>query len=79
MNRFCNLDAVPKSWTDPLEFYGPHLHALRKVGCNLDTERKGLQELVSRYGAAWVWCNRKRLASAAKALRNLSEGRTSSL
>ena len=58
------------AWSDPLELYGSRLCELKLAGCDLDMERNTMQELVGKYGALWVWCNRDRLASVAKALRN---------
>lgn len=70
MDHAGNLDMFPDGWTDPLDLYGAHLHELKAAGCNLETERKTVAELVGKYGATWVWDNRNRLVSVAKALKN---------
>jgi hypothetical protein len=64
------LDKFPDGWADPLDLYGEHLQELNSVGCNMETERDTLKELVERYGDDWVWCNRHRLVSVAMALKN---------
>lgn len=69
MATSCFEEEIP-AWSDPLELYGPRLCELKLAGCDLDLERNTMQELVGKYGALWVWCNRDRLASVAKALRN---------
>ena len=70
-----NLDKFPDGWTDPLDLYGADLHELKAAGCNLDTERKTVEELVEKYGATSVWDNRHRWASVAKALKNYPKKR----
>ena len=54
MDRPGNLARFPDGWADPLDLYGDCLHELKAAGCNLDTERKTVAELVERYGARWV-------------------------
>jgi hypothetical protein len=70
MERPGSLDRFPDGWTDPLDLYGEHLQDLLSVGCNVEAERGMLKELVEKYGAIWVWCNRHRLVPLAIALRN---------
>jgi len=70
MERRGYLDRFPDGWTDPLDLYGAHLYELKAAGCNLDTERKTMKELVERHDARFVWENRHRLASIAKTLRD---------
>ena len=70
MERLGNLDRFPDGWTDPLALYGEHLQELMSVGCNIETERHTLKELIEKYGATWVWCNRCRLVTVAKALKD---------
>lgn len=65
-----SLGRFPDSWTDPLDLYGDRLHELKEAGCNLDMERNTMRELVERYNARFVWENRHRLASIAKALKD---------
>lgn len=64
------LEKFPDGWTDPLDLYGEHLQELNSAGCNMETERTTIKELVENYGADWVWCNRNRLVSVAKALKD---------
>lgn len=68
MERPGSLDRLPAGWNDPLELYGEHLQDLMSVGCNMETERNTLKELIEKHGASWVWCNRNRLVPVAKAL-----------
>jgi hypothetical protein len=70
MERLGSLDRFPNGWTDPLDLYGDRLYDLKTAGCSLDTERDTLKELIEKYGATWVWCNRNRLVSVAKALKD---------
>jgi hypothetical protein len=65
-----NLAKFPEGWSDPLDLYGDRLPELKAAGCNLDSERDTLTKLVEKYGARWVWDNRHRLVSVAKALKN---------
>jgi hypothetical protein len=65
-----NLDKFPDSWVDPLQLYGAHLNDLKLFGCSLDAERDTLKELIEKNGARWVWDNRHRLFSVAKALKD---------
>jgi hypothetical protein len=69
MERPGCLDRFPDGWADPLDLYGEHLQDLVSFGCNVETERDTVKELVERYGDDWVWCNRHRLASVAMALK----------
>lgn len=64
------LDNFPVGWTNPLDLYGGHIQELRASGCDLETERHTLNELIKVYGANWVWCNRRRLVQVAKALKD---------
>ncbi len=66
-----SLGRFPDGWTDPLDLYGECLDELKGSGCCLDTERDTLKELVKKFGAEWVWSNRKRLASVAKSLKDM--------
>jgi hypothetical protein len=68
MERPGSLDRYPDCWSDPLELYGEHVQELMSVGCNMETERSTLTELIEKYGEKWVWCNRHRLVPVAKAL-----------
>jgi hypothetical protein len=70
MEPLGNLDRFPVGWTDPLDLYGEHLQDLIFAGCDMETERSTLTELVEKYGARWVWCNRHRLVPVAKSLRD---------
>jgi hypothetical protein len=70
MDRPGNLDQFPDDWTDPLDLYADRLQELKAAGCNLDTERGTVTELIEKYGARWVWDNRHRLVSVAKALKS---------
>jgi hypothetical protein len=70
MNLPGNLDKFPAGWTDPLELYGDRLPELKAAGCNLDTERNTMKELVEKYDARSLWGSRHRLVSVAKALKN---------
>ena len=71
MNRLDgNLDKFPDGWQDPLELYGAWLHELESFGHNLDKERSDLRELIEKYGAKWVWDNRRRLISVARCLKD---------
>ena len=70
MERPGSLDRFPYGWTDPLDLYGEQLQELMSFGCNMETERNTLMELIEKYGANWVWCNRNRLAPVAKALKD---------
>jgi hypothetical protein len=65
-----DLDKYPNDWLDPLELYGNHLQDLKSNGCNMDTERNSLRELIAKYGANWIWDNRHRLAQVAMCLRD---------
>jgi len=65
-----NLDEFPDGWIDPLQLYGAHFSELETSGCNLDLERDTLKGLIEKYGASWVWCNRNRLVSVAKGLKD---------
>ena len=65
-----SLDRFPDGWNDPLELYGEQVQELMSVGCNLETERNTLKELIEKHGATWVWCNRSRLVPVAKALKD---------
>lgn len=64
------LDRFPDGWTDPLDLYGEHLKDLVSSGCNVETERDTVKELVESYGDEWVWCNRFRLVLVANALKD---------
>ena len=70
MERPGSLDRFPDGWTDPLDLYGEQLQELMSFGCNMETERNTLMELIEKYGANWVWCNRNRLAPVARALKD---------
>jgi len=70
MERIGSLDRFPSGWTDPLELYGDSLPELKAAGCNMDTERNTIEELVDKFGARWVWNIRRRLVSVAKALKD---------
>ena len=65
-----NLDKFPDGWIDPLQLYGARLNDLKIFGCSLDAERDTLKELIEKNGARWVWDNRHRLCSVAKALKD---------
>ena len=65
-----NLDRFPNGWIDPLELYGEHLHEIKAFGCILETERNTLIGLIEKFGGTWVWWNRPRLVSIAKALKD---------
>jgi hypothetical protein len=70
MERPGSLERFPACWNDPLELYGEHIQELMSFGCNMETERNTLKELIEKHGATWVWCNRNRLVPVAKALMN---------
>ena len=70
MEHSGSLDRFPAGWNDPLELYGEQVQELMSVGCNLETERNTLKELIEKHGATWVWCNRSRLVPVAKALKD---------
>jgi hypothetical protein len=70
MERPGSLDRFPDGWIDPLQLYGAHRSELESSGCNLDIERDTLTELIEKHGACWVWDNRHRLVSVAKALKD---------
>jgi hypothetical protein len=70
MDRVGGLAEFPVGWTDPLELYGDRLPELKEAGCDLNTERNTMKQLVERYDARSVWENRHRLASIAKALKD---------
>jgi len=65
-----SLGRFPNGWIDPLELYGDHLQELKSSGCNMDTERISLKELIEKYSANWIWDNRHRLAKVAMCLKD---------
>ena len=48
MEHSGSLDRFPDGWNDPLDLYGEHLQELMSVGCNLETERNTLKELIEK-------------------------------
>jgi hypothetical protein len=64
------VDRFPNGWIDPLELYGDHRKELKSYGCNMDTERISLKDLLEKYGANWIWDNRHRLAKVAMCLKD---------
>jgi hypothetical protein len=74
MESRCSHDRFPDGWTDPLELYGQHLQELVTEGCNMESERNTLTGLIEKFGADWVWCNRKRLVPVAKSLKDYPAG-----
>lgn len=62
----------PEDWQDPLDLFGSLFDGLRTSGCDLDFERENIKDLVSLYGAPWVWDNRLQLAPMVMALKKYS-------
>ena len=69
MDHAGNFDKFPDDWKDPLELYGDHLSELKAAGCNMETERISLTELIEKYGANWIWDNRHQLVAVARCLK----------
>jgi hypothetical protein len=62
----------PEDWQDPLDLFGGLLDDFKSSGCDLDFERENINDLVSIYGAKWVWGNRTRLLPMVLALKKFS-------
>ena len=60
----------PTDWTDPLDLYGNLLNELVASGHDLEAERKSIRTLIDRYGAQWVWDNRKRIFEMVRSLND---------